>query len=201
MCCRWPCLCECMRVCHTFHEHDFSACHLSVIMPSRHPMSACTNATDSDGVCAKCLRHAVPRATSLRVTTLGSHEAPGLCRTDPTSATLAVHRTCQTSSCTRHRLRRERPAALPWEEAQEQWACRAEKVVQWVNGNCNLDSLCRKFPTRLQQLLVRGTASCATEATHGMARAPQGKSLSAANAPQRPMCKASPAATGGSSGP
>ena len=56
----------------------------------------------------------------------------------------------------RNRLRRERPAALPWEETQEQWACRAEKVVKWLNGNCNLDSLCRKFPTRLHDLLLRG---------------------------------------------
>ena len=56
----------------------------------------------------------------------------------------------------RNRLRRERPAALPWDETQEQWACRAEKVVQWLNGNCNLDSLCWEFPTRLQQLLARG---------------------------------------------
>ena len=56
----------------------------------------------------------------------------------------------------RNRLRRERPAALPWEETQEQWACRGEKVVEWVNGNCNLDTLCRKFPERLQQLLARG---------------------------------------------
>ena len=56
----------------------------------------------------------------------------------------------------RNRLRRERPLALPWEETQEHWACRVEKVVQWLNGNCNLDSLCRKFPTRLQELLARG---------------------------------------------
>ena len=39
----------------------------------------------------------------------------------------------------RNRLRRERPAVLPWEETQEQWACRADKVVQWLNGALQLE--------------------------------------------------------------
>ena len=55
----------------------------------------------------------------------------------------------------RNRLRRERPLGLPWEETQEQWAARAEVVVSWLNAQCNLDSLCRKFPLRLQQLIDR----------------------------------------------
>ena len=53
----------------------------------------------------------------------------------------------------RNRLRREKPVVLPWEETQEQWAERAAKVVRWMNRSCNLDSLCRKFPERLQQVV------------------------------------------------
>ena len=56
----------------------------------------------------------------------------------------------------RNRLRREKPVVLPWLETQEQWAARAEKVVEWMNANCNLVGLCRKFPERLHELLGRG---------------------------------------------
>ena len=56
----------------------------------------------------------------------------------------------------RNRLRREKPVVLPWLETQGQWATRAEKVVQWMNQNCNLVGLCRKFPERLHELVARG---------------------------------------------
>ena len=56
----------------------------------------------------------------------------------------------------RNRLRREKPVVLPWLETQDQWATRAEKVVQWMNQNCNLVGLCRKFPERLHELVARG---------------------------------------------
>ena len=55
----------------------------------------------------------------------------------------------------RNRLRREKPVVLPWDETQEQWTERAEKVVRWMNRTCNLDSLCRKFPERLQQVVEK----------------------------------------------
>ena len=56
----------------------------------------------------------------------------------------------------RNRLRREKPVVLPWLETQDQWATRAVKVVQWMNLNCNLVGLCRKFPEWLHELVARG---------------------------------------------
>ena len=56
----------------------------------------------------------------------------------------------------RNRLRRERPVGLPWTETQDQWAARAELVVTWLKAQCNLDSLCRNCPSRVQAFLDRG---------------------------------------------
>ena len=55
----------------------------------------------------------------------------------------------------RNRLRKERPRAMPWTETQAQWTERANTVVRWMNAQCDLNSLCRKFPQRLQELVAR----------------------------------------------
>ena len=54
----------------------------------------------------------------------------------------------------------QRARLRPWHHAMcngraGQWQARAEKVARWLNDNCNLASLCRKFPDRLQDLLDR----------------------------------------------
>ena len=56
----------------------------------------------------------------------------------------------------RRKMRTQKPVVAPWKETLEQWAERAGKVVAWMNSECNLDSLCRKFPERLDRLQRNG---------------------------------------------
>ena len=56
----------------------------------------------------------------------------------------------------RARMRKEAPQGLPWQETREAWAARARRVVRCINRNCDLQSLCREFPARLEACVASG---------------------------------------------
>ena len=56
----------------------------------------------------------------------------------------------------RKRMRQQKPVVAPWKETLEQWTERAENAVAWMNSDCDLGSLCRKFPERLRRLRENG---------------------------------------------
>ena len=41
----------------------------------------------------------------------------------------------------------------PWTETEEEFGARLRGIVQDINDNCNVDSLCRALPRRLQQII------------------------------------------------
>ena len=53
----------------------------------------------------------------------------------------------------RARMRREKPAVVPWQETTAQWAERAGRAVQWMNAECDLESSRKEFPGRLEGVL------------------------------------------------
>ena len=54
----------------------------------------------------------------------------------------------------RAQLRREKPVVVPWEESQQQWSQRAQRVVQRINDTYNVHGLCAEFPQRLEKLVA-----------------------------------------------
>ena len=56
----------------------------------------------------------------------------------------------------RARMKKARPAALPWEETRAQWKARADRCVQSISVECDVLGLCNEFPGRLRACIARG---------------------------------------------
>lgn len=56
----------------------------------------------------------------------------------------------------RKRMQKERPATAPWQETPQAWDRRARRVVQHINENFDVASLCRQFPQRLRAVVDSG---------------------------------------------
>lgn len=56
----------------------------------------------------------------------------------------------------RKRMRKEKPSVAPWNETVEMWQARAQRAVNWMNSDCDLDGLCRQWPRRLFELRDAG---------------------------------------------
>ena len=65
----------------------------------------------------------------------------------PDMGDLLLHETAV--SWFRSKMRREKPAVLPWEETRTQWKARAAKCVKAINKEYDVAGLCREFPARL----------------------------------------------------
>ena len=65
----------------------------------------------------------------------------------PDMGDLLLHETAV--SWFRSKMRREKPAVLPWEETRAQWKVRAAKCVKAINKEYDVAGLCREFPARL----------------------------------------------------
>ena len=53
----------------------------------------------------------------------------------------------------RKRMYKERPSTPPWLETPQAWDRRARRVVQHINDNFDVISLCRQFPQRLHAVV------------------------------------------------
>ena len=72
----------------------------------------------------------------------------------PDMGDLLLHETAV--SWFRSKMRREKPAVLPWRETRAQWKARAARCVRAINAEYNVAGLCREFPARLLDCQERG---------------------------------------------
>ena len=65
----------------------------------------------------------------------------------PDMGDLLLHETAV--SWFRSKMRREKPAVVPWMETRAQWKVRAARCVREINAEYDVAGLCREFPARL----------------------------------------------------